>query len=124
MNQQRREQFAETAVHNLGQVFQGEELDALRSLFDTDRTNFRYFWHDYGHHQYVNYDALITTPRFDELIRHPRILPVIEDLMGGPVCFGEIGLRYMGPMTVNSIGIGIETSRTGRSIPCGWTTYS
>ena len=97
MNQQRRKQLAETAVLNLGQVFQGEELEALRSLFDTDRTNFRYFWHDYGHHQYVNYDALVTTPRFDELIRHPRILPVIEDLMGGPVCFGEIGLRYMGP---------------------------
>ncbi len=24
-------------------------------------------------------------------------MPVIEELMGGPVCFGEIGLRYMGP---------------------------
>ena len=24
-------------------------------------------------------------------------MPVIEELMGGPICFGEIGLRYMGP---------------------------
>ena len=97
MKQEWREQIAETAVLNLGQVFQGGELEELRSMFDADRANHRYFWHAYGHHQQANYDALITSPRFDELIRHPRILPVIEELMGGPVCFGEIGLRYMGP---------------------------
>ena len=38
---------------------------------------------------------LITTPAFDDLIRHPRILPTVEELMGGRVCFGEIGLRRM-----------------------------
>ena len=97
MNQEWRKQIEETAVLNLGQVLRGEELDYFRNMFDTDRKDYRYFWHAYGHHQDANYNALITTPRFDELIRHPRILPVIEDLMGGPVCFGEIGLRYMGP---------------------------
>ena len=97
MIQEWRKQIEETAVLNLGQVLEGEELDYFRTMFDTDRSDYRYFWHDYGHHQFVNYDALVTTPRFDELIRHPRILPAIEELMGGPVCFGEIGLRYMGP---------------------------
>ena len=97
MIQEWRKQIEETAVLNLGQVLEGEELDYFRTMFDTDRSDYRYFWHDYGHHQFVNYDALVTTPRFDELIRHPRIMPAIEELMGGPVCFGEIGLRYMGP---------------------------
>ena len=98
MNQQRREQFAETAVHNLGQVFQGEELDALRSLFDTDRTNFRYFWHDYGHHQYVNYDALVTTPRFDELIRHPPHLARNRRPDGRPGLFRRDRPTLYGPV--------------------------
>ena len=39
----------------------------------------------------------MTTPEFDGLIRHPEALPVVEALMGGPLCFGEIGLRFMGP---------------------------
>ena len=97
MPQEWRNQLADTAVLNLGQVLQGEELDTWRNLFDADRADYPYFWRAYGHHQQANYDALITTPRFDDLIRHPRILPIIEDLMGGPVCFGEIGLRFMGP---------------------------
>ncbi len=97
MNNQWRDQLAQTGIANLGQILQNEELTAWRDIFDADRKQFPYFWRAYGHHQNANYDALITTPRFDELIRHPRILPVIEDLMGGPVCFGEIGLRYMPP---------------------------
>ena len=92
-----REQLARSGFLNLGQVFDGAELEALTGLYDDDRAQFGYFWHSYGYHQEANYDALITTPAFDGLIRHPRILPVIEELMGGPVCFGEIGLRFMGP---------------------------
>ena len=97
MNQPQLEQLARTGLVNLGQVFHGEELDHLRRLFDADRSDYRYFWHHYGYHQQANYDALITTPAFDSLIRNPRILPVVEELMGGDVCFGEIGLRYMAP---------------------------
>ena len=92
-----REQIASSAILNLGQVFDREELEPLRALFDADRAAYPYFWHPYSYHQQANYDALITTPAFDGLIQHPRIMPVIEELMGGPVCFGEIGLRYMGP---------------------------
>ena len=35
--------------------------------------------------------------RIDRIIRHPKILAAIEQLMGGPTCFGEIGARYMTP---------------------------
>ena len=73
------------------------ELAAFQELFDRDRAERRYRWHPYGYHQQANYDALVTSPEFDRIVRHPEILAAIVELMGGPVCFGEIGARYMGP---------------------------
>ena len=87
--------FARCGFVDLGQVLDADEVVRFAELFDDDRRRYPYFWHPYGHHQQANYDALVTTPAFDGLIRHPRILPVVEALMGGPVCFGEIGLRLM-----------------------------
>lgn len=95
MNDTLRQQLARSGFVNLGQRLQGEELENWRNLFDADREANRFFWHNYGFHQQANYDALITTPQFDGLVRHPRILPAVEQLMGGPLCFSEIGLRYM-----------------------------
>ncbi|MBV7335081.1 phytanoyl-CoA dioxygenase family protein [Chloroflexi bacterium TSY] len=97
MNQADRDFFAQYGYLNLGQVLDAADLKYFHDLFDADREKFPYFWRPYDHHQQANYDALITTPKFDELIRHPKILPTVEALMGGPVCFGEIGLRWMGP---------------------------
>ncbi|MDA0709243.1 MAG: phytanoyl-CoA dioxygenase family protein [bacterium] len=73
------------------------EIDEFLSLFDRDRDQHKYRWHPYGYHQQANYDALVTTPDFDRVVRHPSILSAIGQLMGGPVCFGEIGARYMAP---------------------------
>ena len=73
-----------------------DETRKFCELFDTDRSDHRYRWHTYGHHQSANYDALVTSPEFDGLIRHPAIMDAIDELMGGPVCFSEIGARHMG----------------------------
>lgn len=89
--------FRQNGFINLGKVLSDEEVDHFRDLFDEDRRRFPYFWHPYDHHQEANYDALVTTPAFDGLVRHPAIYGTIEELMGGPLCFGEIGLRSMGP---------------------------
>jgi ectoine hydroxylase-related dioxygenase (phytanoyl-CoA dioxygenase family) len=97
MNQQERDFFAQNGFVNLGQLLDATEVAYFHDLFEQDRKAYPYFWHPYGHHQHANYDALVTTPKFDELIRHPKIMPTIEELMGGPTCFGEIGLRWMGP---------------------------
>ena len=88
--------FARQGFVDLGVVLKGPELTRFQDLYQHDRQAFSYFWHPYGHHQTANYDALVTSPEFDELIRHPLIYPRIENLMGGPLCFGEIGLRRMG----------------------------
>ena len=90
-----RRAFARDGFANLGQVLDASEVERFLALFEADRRSYPYFWHPYGLHQQANYDALVTTPAFDELIRHPEILPAVESLMGGPVCFGEIGLRRM-----------------------------
>ena len=89
--------FAENGFLNLGQVLDGRELARYQTMFDHDLKALSYFWHKYGYRQYANYEALISSPEFDDLIRHPRIYPRIEALMGGPLCFGEIGLRLMRP---------------------------
>ena len=92
-----REFFAENGFLNLGVRLDDDDLQKFVAMFDSDRERFPYFWHPYGYHQHANYDALITSPQFDGLIRHPNVLPTIEAIMGGPVCFGEIGLRLMSP---------------------------
>lgn len=78
-------------------ILTDEETQDFLTLFDTDREKYKYRWHPYGYHQSANYDALVTTPDFDRVVRHPKILAAIEQLMGGPVCFGEIGARHMAP---------------------------
>ena len=58
-------------------------------LYDNDREKFGppNCWHPFDTYQTRNCNALITSPGFDKLLRHPKILPLITFLMGGPVCF-------------------------------------
>lgn len=87
--------FARTGYLNLGCALTTDEVSHYLAMFDADRQRYPYFWHPYGYHQQANYDALVTTPAFDGLVRHPAIMHVVDVLMGGPACFGEIGLRRM-----------------------------
>ena len=91
----RRAAFAKQGFVDLGVVLDPAEVAHWLALFDDDRRRYPYFWHPYGYHQHANYDALVTTPEFDGLIRHPKLLPIVESLLGGPACFGEVGLRRM-----------------------------
>ena len=71
MDQTDRLFFAANGFLNLGQVLDAEDVQYFRAMFDGDMEKYPYFWHRYGHHQQANYEALITSPQFDELIRHP-----------------------------------------------------
>ena len=78
-------------------LISAEDLSVFLNVFDSDRDAFKYRWHSYGYHQSANYDALVTTPDYDQIVRHPPILDAAVELMGGPLCFGEIGARHMAP---------------------------
>ena len=84
------DQFKKNGFVNLGKVFNKKETEYFRKMIDEDKENYPNFWRNYGHHQVANYDPLISTPQIDELIRHPKIIPTIEYLMGGKICFSEI----------------------------------
>ena len=87
--------FARQGYLNLGKVLSESDITRFTDLYEQDWRDFQFFWHQYGYHQAANYEALVTTPAFDALIRHPQLYPLIEAIMGGPLCFGEIGLRRM-----------------------------
>jgi len=89
--------FRENAYVVLPDALSAEEVRRYQALFDRDRRDFGYLWRSFAFHQTIHCDALVSTPEFDELIRHPRILSVVEELMGGAVCFSEICLRHMAP---------------------------
>jgi len=79
----------------LPDALSAEDTARFRELYDRDRNEFGYLWRMYSHHQTINCDALVSTPELDEAIRHSKVLPAIEALMGGPVCFSEICIRHM-----------------------------
>ena len=91
------DQFKKNGFVNLGKVFNKKEIENFSKMIDEDKENYPNFWRNYGHHQVANYDPLISSPQIDELIRHPKIIPTIEYLMGGKISFSEIGLRIMYP---------------------------
>jgi hypothetical protein len=97
MTSEQRAFFEQNGYVDLGQVLSGEELVGCVEVYDRDRSECGWSWRLYGHHQTINCDGLVTSPTFDDMIRHPRVLPAIETLMGGPVCFSEICVRHMGP---------------------------
>ena len=72
-----------------------EEVAHFVGVFDRDRVDEVHSWRPYENHQVINCDALVTSPEFDGLIRHPKVLPVVEALMGRLICFSEICVRHM-----------------------------
>ena len=95
--------FQQNGYLSLGKVLTDGELEFYLHLYDQDRKEKKQFWFDYGHHhQTANYDVLVSTPEFDGLIRHPKVIKPLSDLMGGDICFSEIGIRHMEAYTGES----------------------
>ena len=97
LSSQDHEHFREHGYIVKSDLLSPADLEHFVELYDHDRSVNSYRWHPYGYHQSANYDALVTSPDFDQVIRHPSVLSAVEELMGGPTCFGEIGARHMRP---------------------------
>lgn len=88
--------FKENGYLNLGKILDREELDFMGKVFDLDRKKNKEHWYEF-HTQTINCDALFTSPEFDTIIRHRKILGKVAELMGDDICFSEICIRHMDP---------------------------
>ncbi len=95
-NQTDKEFFYHNGYINLGKILDENELEYIGNVFDLDREKNEKHWYNI-HTQTINCDALFTSPEFDSIIRHPKILGRIGELMGDETCFSEICIRHMEP---------------------------
>jgi hypothetical protein len=81
----------------LGRIFEEDEVARLVAGFDQDRAQNPDMWRYIGHdtHQTGNNNALDSWPELDDVVRHPRILPLVQELMGGPLDIHSVGIRHM-----------------------------
>jgi hypothetical protein len=77
----------------LPDLFTPDEVAELNAAIDRDRKNNPFMWYCETSHDY-NCNLLITEPIFERTIRHPRVLPLVERLMGGKICFEELSVRH------------------------------
>ena len=89
--------FKENGYVSLGKILSDAEVEHFVNVFDRDRTDVEDHWYRIGLHQTVNCDALLTSPEFDNVIRHPAVMDCLRTLMGNDPCFSEICIRHMAP---------------------------
>lgn len=77
----------------LPDLFTPGEVAELNAAIDRDRKANPFMWYSTTSRNY-NCNLLLTEPIFEKSIRHPRVLPLVERLMGGPICFEELAVRH------------------------------
>src|SRR4029434_5179832 len=77
----------------LPDLFTPDEVAELNAAIDRDRKNNPFMWYCETSHDY-NCNLLITDPIFERTIRHLPVLPLVERLMGGKICFEELSVRH------------------------------
>ena len=89
--------FEDNGYLILNDMLTQDEISRFQEIYDRDRKDAWYFWREIGHgeHQTVNCDPLISSPEFDGLLRHPRLLSYVEALLGGSTSLAEVCLRHM-----------------------------
>jgi hypothetical protein len=93
---------------DLGRILGDEEVGRFAEHFDRNRRDFPTWWRTHGNPETtLTADPLVTTPEFDALVRHPRIVAAVSAALGGTARFWEVSLRHIGPMG-------------GRALADGW----
>jgi hypothetical protein len=65
----------------------------LNAAIDRDRDRNPFMWFCEGSPDY-NCNLLLTQPVFEQVVRHPVVLRLLDRLMGGPHCFEELSVRH------------------------------
>lgn len=77
----------------LPDLFTPDQVAELNAAMDRDRKENPFMWYCTTSRDY-NCNLLLTQPLFEQTIRHPRVLPLVEKVMGGPFCFEELAVRH------------------------------
>ncbi len=75
-----------------------EKVAELNAAIDRDRSQRAYFWGTASSANGTS-NLLLTEPVFEPVVRHPAVLPLVETLMGGAVCFEELSVQITKPST-------------------------
>jgi hypothetical protein len=88
--------YKENSYVVLPGVLNAEQLATLNAAIDRDRAaNPSLWWYEgYGNNAG---NLLLTEPEFDIAPRIPAVLDLVNQLMGGPVCFEELSVQITGP---------------------------
>jgi hypothetical protein len=68
----------------------------MNEAIDRDHAAHGYFW-DSEVSRNGTSNLLLTEPIFEKAVHHPTILPIVQALMGGPVCFEELSVQITRP---------------------------
>jgi ectoine hydroxylase-related dioxygenase (phytanoyl-CoA dioxygenase family) len=97
MNQADYDFFHTNGYLGLGKVLNEAEIARFVHGFDRNHNECAYLWRYLGTdtHQTGNCDALPSWLALDDIVRHHRILPVVQDLMKDPLSILEVSARHM-----------------------------
>jgi hypothetical protein len=85
--------FREHSAVILPRLLSTDEVGALNEAIDRDRRKHPFMWFTTTSRDY-NCNLWLTEPIFEGLVRHPRVLALVERLMGGACCFEELAVRH------------------------------
>src|SRR5436305_1665487 len=85
--------FREHSAVILPDLLSPDEVGALNEAIDRDRRKHPFMWYTTTSRNY-NCNLWLTEPLFERPVRHPRVLALVERLMGGPICFEELAVRH------------------------------
>ena len=108
--QERLEFFRDNSYVILPDLLPPALVAELNAAIDRDHAERAYFW-DSEVSRNGTSNLLLTEPIFERTVRHPDVLPLVEALMGGPVCFEELSVQITRPST--------EAKPTGWHRDCG-----
>ena len=69
------------------------QVQAMNDAMDRDMKRNPFMWYTEGARNY-NCNLLLNEPVFEEAIRPPHLIRLVEKLMGGPITFEELAVRH------------------------------
>ncbi len=89
------DQFRANSYVVLPDLLSPELVADLNAAWDRDRAEHPYFWYTASSNGTSN--LLLTEPIFEQVVRHPIVLRLVEALMQGPICFEELSVQVTAP---------------------------